>query len=144
MPSKLSKHIIAVANQEQVNINNLKLQKVMFFTVLEYLKGRKASEVSEVHLEFVAWRYGPVIPEDYHYYKKYGEASILEEGVYYEELKIFDEYIKEFIVIPTLTLMSLSQESSLWQKSKDSIISESLYPKYTLNDLIEDSNRILN
>lgn len=43
------------------NITNLKLQKIMFFTYVDYY--RKYNEELLFEDQFEAWVYGPVIPE---------------------------------------------------------------------------------
>ena len=72
---------IAIANAfiEQANngrINNLtpmKLQKLMFFAQSWYLKhtGMPLFEGS-----FERWQYGPVLPEIYHEFKRFGSSNI--------------------------------------------------------------------
>ncbi|OLF37597.1 MULTISPECIES: Panacea domain-containing protein [unclassified Psychrobacter] len=76
---------IAIANAfiEQANngkTNNLtpmKLQKLMFFTQSWYLK---SSNIPLFDGNFERWQYGPVLPEIYHEFKKFGAKNINEFG----------------------------------------------------------------
>lgn len=54
-------------------INNLKLQKVLYFLQAEFLV-RFGYPCFDEKIE--AWDFGPVIPCVYHHYKVYGAASI--------------------------------------------------------------------
>ena len=97
---------IAIANAfiKQANngkINNLtpmKLQKLMFFAQSWYLKSTKTPLFDG---NFERWQYGPVLPEIYHEFKKFGYSSINELGSNmwneFHEIDIYDYQVTEFL-----------------------------------------------
>lgn len=61
----IASSLIRLSNEHKLWISNLKLQKILYFSWLEYY--RKTGE----HLfddEFQAWKYGPVVPSVYYEY----------------------------------------------------------------------------
>lgn len=107
----------------------------MFFALLDALKDGVDIEYDNL---FVAWRYGAVIPEDYHYYKKYGCLSILDSGEYFEDFSFLDKYILNYADNNTHSLAIESMKSILWTKNKENILNGH-YPKYSLEDLKADA-----
>jgi len=71
--SAVTNSIINFANEVDVNLTNLKLQKILFF-----INGIYYSEKDEVLFaeEMRAWKYGPVIPEIYYEFKRFGSGSL--------------------------------------------------------------------
>ncbi len=72
--------IIAIADEgENSDMTNLKLQKLLYYaqgTSLVTLNKRLFKE------DLYKWQYGPVVPEVYHYFKKFGDQIIsLENNV---------------------------------------------------------------
>ncbi|WP_172507385.1 Panacea domain-containing protein, partial [Enterococcus faecalis] len=59
-------YIIDYCNKHDIEINNLKLQKVMY-----YLQAKSLVETNEplIDEELQKWKYGPVVPTVYHEYK---------------------------------------------------------------------------
>src|SRR5699024_9478304 len=57
----------------KTNCTHLKLQKLLFFFYEKYINKYKTTPFSE---KFLAWDYGPVVPEVYDVYKIYGRSSI--------------------------------------------------------------------
>lgn len=55
------------------SFTHLELEKIMYFSYCEYLREYHSPMFLE---EFEAWRYGPVIPEVYHEFKKYSRSKI--------------------------------------------------------------------
>lgn len=140
MVSKLSKHTLAVFKNNNLKVNNAKLQKVMFFAFLDALKENKEIDYED---SFVAWKYGASIPNDYHHYKKYGGLSILEDGEYFEDLSYLDNCILKYAEKSTHSLAMDSMKSTLWVKNKDNILSGHYYPKYSLENLKEDALKLV-
>lgn len=70
--------IIEKANNGQIdNLTPMKLQKLMFFAQSWYL--RTYNQVL-FDGEFERWQYGPVLPELYHEFKKFGSGCITKYG----------------------------------------------------------------
>lgn len=138
--SNLANHVLAVLYKNNLSINNLKLQKVMYFALSEYLN--EISSISEMEFNFdsyfEAWTYGAVVPNDFHYFKKYGGASILEKGIYNENLSKLDESILKYKNYSTLELTRFNKELPFWLSHKDKILKDKKFPKYSLKDLSND------
>jgi uncharacterized phage-associated protein len=75
-----------VQDEEEAGISNLKLQKLLY-----YAKGFHQALFDDALFpeELKAWTYGPVVPDIYHEYKKYGAAPISE--LEYDPIKKFDD-----------------------------------------------------
>ena len=137
--SILSQHTLAVLHKHKKSIDNLKLQKVMYLSLCECL-GDYSHVLPLKYIEpFVAWRYGAVIPFDYHYYKKYGATYIIENGKYHETLSCLDSYVLKFARYNTWELVCYNKKLPFWNKHKERILRKSDYPVYSLEDIKEDS-----
>ena len=64
-------------NGKTNNLTPMKLQKLMFFAQSWYLK---SSDKPLFDGNFERWQYGPVLPEIYHEFKKFGAKNITEFG----------------------------------------------------------------
>ena len=137
--SILSQHTLAVLYRNEKSIDNLKLQKVMFLSLCEYLETHGCDLPLKYTEPFVAWRHGAVIPSDYHYYKKYGAAYIIMNGKYHETLSCLDSYILKFARYSTWELVYYNKKLPFWNKHKERILRKSDYPVYSLEDIKEDS-----
>lgn len=75
----VSSYIINYSNQINHPINNLKLQKLLYYiqaaTLVE--TGRKC-----FNSKIIAWQFGPVVPEAYYYYEEYGRNNIPNQDGY--------------------------------------------------------------
>lgn len=56
------------------SLSNLKLQKLLYYCQGGHYKWDNKQLISDV--EFEAWKYGPVVPEIYREYSKYGQNDI--------------------------------------------------------------------
>lgn len=70
---EVSRHIINYSNEKDYGISNLKLQKVLYF-IQAYFLVEKDSPCFKERIE--AWDFGPVVPEAYHEFKKFGGLDI--------------------------------------------------------------------
>lgn len=75
----VSSYIINYSNQINHPINNLKLQKLLYYVQAATLveTGRKC-----FNSKIIAWQFGPVIPEAYYYYEEYGRNNIPNQDGY--------------------------------------------------------------
>ena len=69
----IARYIVNYANDNNMIISNLKLQKILYFVQLEFLLN-KNTPCFEDNIE--AWDFGPVVPSVYHEFKKYGAFCI--------------------------------------------------------------------
>lgn len=92
-------YIVDMAIEHDLDITNLQLQKILYLFASEY---QKECDEYPFDVDFQAWAYGPVIPEVYFEYKKYGSSNIKEyskhQQVDVETFKITThEYIEQDI-----------------------------------------------
>lgn len=74
-----------VGSKEREGVTNLKLQKLLYLAQAYYLAKIGRPLFSD---RIEAWEFGPVIPEVYHEFKKFGSSPIIHER---DESKIYDE-----------------------------------------------------
>ncbi len=72
----IAKHIICKMLESNIEITQLKLQKLLYFTEAYYMAVYDRNEL--FHENFYAWTYGPVCKEVYNEYKVYMNLPIPE------------------------------------------------------------------
>lgn len=80
----ISKQIIYECNKNKIEITQLKLQKLLYFTEAYYMNRENKDELFEE--KFYAWEYGPVCKEVYKEYKNYFSLPIVLEESNLEKL----------------------------------------------------------
>ena len=132
---KFANHILAVAYENQLVVNNLQLQKVMYFVMREQKDNYDL--LSKMYDEpFCVWYYGPIVPSIYKKYCGYGSRTIIEKGERISEYSIFDNSIIKLLKEETFTLVDKSREHKFWQENKDKIVNDGSDIKYSLNDVL--------
>lgn len=118
----LSEHIIAVDNNNNVVITNLKLQKVMYF-LLKYIIQNQPEKVAEeiYDLPFYVWRYGPVVESIYEKYKIFGSAPIIENFSETTDYSLYNEEILRLSNMNVFDLVSNSHEEYFWKENESKI-----------------------
>lgn len=86
----VASYIINYSNEIGSPVNNLKLQKLLYYV-------QAAALVKTNHMCFdskiVAWKLGPAVPEAYHYYAEYGRDDIPnQEG--YKTIKLDNKTLR--------------------------------------------------
>lgn len=128
-------HILAVANENNLSVSNLGLQKVMYFAMREQKDNHEI--LSEIYDEpFYVWRYGPIIPSIYRKYRGYGSRAIIEKGKKTEAYSIFDNSIIKLLKEDLFTLVDKSREHKYWLENKDKMSNGISTVKYELNDVL--------
>ena len=98
-------------------LTNMKLNKLVYFAYARYLIKGEVLFSEPIQ----AWKFGPVIPDVYHAYKKYGRNQItqpMSKKISDESCKIADEIWQDFGKLTDWDLMELiHQKDSAWSKS---------------------------
>lgn len=133
----VSATLINYANSKGYRITNLQLQKLLYFTQVEYLKqtGRYLFEE-----EFQAWTYGPVQYEVWKFYRLYNRKSITKilvgNIISDSELeKILDNKIEVYFRKNVWELVEQSHEEAPWKNAvahNDKMISNASIKKFAL------------
>lgn len=94
----ICRYIINYSNLYLNGISNLKLQKILYFVQVYFLKETKNPCFNN---RIEAWDFGPVVPEAYHSFKQFGASNIPSISKYLEydnniwnvKTKYFDENV---------------------------------------------------
>lgn len=78
VPMYVANYVIKRSNELDYDINNLKLQKILYFLQAEYLS-EYGKRLFDEYME--KWKYGPVTPSVYHEYKIFGAKDIQESDI---------------------------------------------------------------
>lgn len=126
-----SKYIITYFNENNVEVTNLKLQKLLYFLEAIYMVDR-----DEDYLfieDFYAWNFGPVSDIVYQEYKEFGSLPIeIKPVIIPEENKMYIEGLFDLLKdFTTYQLVALShREGSPWyeiyEKYQDSLIPDNI------------------
>ncbi|WP_368395404.1 Panacea domain-containing protein [Streptococcus gallolyticus] len=90
----VANYIIEYSNEKGYEINNLKLQKILYFVNARNIV-ENGSPLFEEEME--KWKYGPVVPSVYHEYKRFGALTISD-----------NDLVREYIVFDTNSFANLS------------------------------------
>lgn len=122
---KFAQHIIAVANEKNLPVTNLQLQKVMYFALQKALKTNKLNKqvIEEMYDKpFLVWRYGPVEEDVYETYKVFGSDPIVEFDEQEDEYKPLNEDIVNLLNENPFNLIDKSHKEKYWKDHKLDII----------------------
>ena len=87
------RHIINYSEKEDYGVSNLKLQKLLYF-VQAYFMLEKKDHAPCFHEKIEAWDFGPVVPEAYQEWAKYGRCDIplIESYMVIDQDNIWNSY----------------------------------------------------
>ncbi len=121
---KFAQHIIAVANEKNLPVTNLQLQKVMYFALQKALKTNKLNKqvIEEMYDKpFLVWRYGPVEEAVYETYKVFGSDPIVEFDEQEDEYKPLNEDIVNLLNKNPFDLVDKSHKEKYWKDHEPDI-----------------------
>lgn len=139
---KLTDHVIAYSNNNNSGISNLKLQKVLYFVIGNYIRDHGIDEfIKSVYTEkFEAWQYGPVLRSEYFINRKYGRYKIRRSGkIEPSYTEKFDSYINESSSKTVSDLIEESHSHEKWFSNRQRILNN-VPIEYELTDLENDFN----
>lgn len=130
-------HILAIAYEKNLSINNQQLHKVMYFTMIDQKDNYDL--LAQMYDEpFYVWRYGPVIPRIYRKFRIYGASSIIEKGERNSKYSIFDKSIIELLHEEPHSLIDESRAHNYWLLNQDKIIKGTSNIEYKLEDILSE------
>ena len=74
-PLYAANNMIKRAKEQEINLTNLKLQKLLYILYAKYYHDTNASLFAD---RFEAWQYGPVLADIYDIFKREGSGAISE------------------------------------------------------------------
>lgn len=116
----VAKYLIMRCYTKGTPINNLKLQKILYFVQAEFLVVKNQPCFPE---SIEACDFGPVVPNIYHRYKIYGSANIpfvssKEEFPFSkEDERLIDGIINECAKYSTTKLMTITLNQDPWKNT---------------------------
>ena len=78
----VARYVVNYANENEMIVSNLKLQKILYFIQMQFLINDPERPCFDDDIE--AWAFGPVVPEVYREFKRYGSLSIPPVEYYYD------------------------------------------------------------
>ena len=98
-------------------VTNLKLQKLLYFSWIDYFKAKKEYLFNE---EFEAWVLGPVVPEAYYEFCAYGADMIFrckEVHLSGTDTEIIDKTLEKYSAVSPYELVEISHRpGGAWDK----------------------------
>ena len=107
---EIAKYIITYCQERGICISNLKLQKLLYYTWIDYYKSTSQYLFDD---EICAWQFGPVVPGVYYEFCSYAGISI---SLPYECKAEFDQTDKR-IIDSTLSTMAKFTASELVRRT---------------------------
>ena len=107
--SDIAKYIISYCSSKNMPISNLKLQKVLYFTWVDYYRETGTALFLD---DICAWQLGPVVPDVYYDYCSYGGRPSyltyngIEDEISERDEAILNKIIERYLDTPASTLVN--------------------------------------
>lgn len=141
----------SIAQQYNHKVNNLELQKYLYFLNAQFLVERGEPLFND---EIEKWKFGPVIPTVYHEYKNFGAGSITSVSehenlqivngqvvvskhpsnfeIIPEDIKdMINETVRKLSEIERFELVEITHEHTEWKKDESRIMNGERHLKYS-------------
>lgn len=131
----VSEYIISYCNENNINISNLKLQKLLYFIQATFLINNLDPCFSN---RIEAWDFGPVVPDVYRAYKQFGSGPIPMLGTVNKNsipnVDLIDSVIEQFGKYSASALVEITHRQTPWkqayQRFMNNIISNESIKEY--------------
>lgn len=115
----IASYVVVRCNELRLSISNLRLQKILYFVQAEFLVVTGYPCFGE---QIEAWDFGPVVPEVYQIYKKYGSASIPvtdedKSFIFDEDAELIDGIIDACSEYTTSQLVGITHDQAPWKNA---------------------------
>lgn len=138
----LANHIIAVGKRAGLEVTNLHVQKVMFFSFGFHVrdKGLDKLALDTYDAPFEKWKYGPVVESVYYSYNNYGRGDISSDydGVYNPEYSSWDNRILKLLRMDIFHLVKVSHDLPSWSNFESEIMNRDYVESYTPEEIMRD------
>lgn len=137
---ELANHVLAVAQSNGLSVNNLQLQKVMFFSLGLHLVEKGTDQLAQetYDMPFKKWRLGPAVESIYYTFNKYGLSPIEDKGVYCHVYAPWDEWIRLLLRVNPCVLIQIACSMAAWAKYENDIRNRRFVWPYTLDEIKSD------
>ena len=106
----VAKHIITYCSKKKQPISNLKLQKIIYYTWVDYYKATGTAIFVD---DICAWQFGPVVPSVYYEYCSFAGTAISREydiSLSAEDITIINPILDKYMAIPASVLVDRTHE----------------------------------
>lgn len=95
---EIARYVVNYCNEHNYDITNLKLQKILYFIQANFLVNKGVGNPC-FSAEIEAWSFGPVVPEVYREFKKYGNAQIplIEKYFSFDKKNVLASCLKNYV-----------------------------------------------
>ena len=136
----LTNHIIAVANENHRTINNIQLQKILYFTLRYSVPLIGLENAKEIYDKpFLVWQYGPILKSEYDRFYTYGTNPIIEDLPQSEKYKRLNKLIIRLLDMDVFRMINASRTHNFWKQNKNKIINGRSTIKYPLNEVLREN-----
>ena len=135
---KLADNIISVAQDNGKSINNLQLQKIMYFVIKEAKEEEllNTEELEALYDEpFLVWAYGPVVKSQYERFKGFGSSPIIGTFQKSPNLEKINNVIKNYLTWTVSSLIKESHKVRFWEENEEKIVGFRSNVEYKLRDI---------
>ena len=101
----IAKYIVNYCTKKQRPVSNLKLQKMLYFTWIDYYRKTKNALFID---DICAWQLGPVVPETYYEFCSYAGTPIVKTfdvNLSSEDFSCINQIIDSYITVPASVLV---------------------------------------
>lgn len=110
----VANYIVTYCHEQEINISNLKLQKLLYFVQASFLINNLGRCFWD---EIEAWDFGPVVPEVYREYRGFGSGNIpitTLEGQQPRHFEVINQVINDLSEYSATDLVRITHEQSPW------------------------------
>lgn len=139
----LATHTIARAQKQHLEIINMHLHKVLYFTCIRAIQqGLLSKEALEqvYDIPFEVWRYGPTIREVYDKYSIYGASSLFMPEKEIEAYDFLNPIIDALLEENLFDLVRESRQHPHWKHHAHEIERGKSTATYSLENLVHPGN----
>lgn len=136
---RFANHILARANENNIPVTNLTLQKVMYFVLRNSSTVLNRNQQEEIYNEpFLVWRYGPVVESQYNRFYMFGSDKILGEYSSSSEYAPLNDLIDKFLNINVFQMVNASHSHPFWKNNENQIILGRSNVPYPLDEVLRN------
>lgn len=128
----ISEYIIWYSNKIGVPVNNLRLQKLLYFVQAEFM----VSKNSPCFLDKIeAWAWGPVVPSVHQKYKVFSASSIpvarkvCSSHIDKKDRELINGIVEQCNQYSTSSLAEITQNQMPWERAYYSVASKGIQPE---------------
>lgn len=131
-------HVISVAQENKKSINNLQLQKILYFVLKDARDKQLLSRKSLVDLydePFLVWAYGPNVKTQYNRFRCFGSAPIIGTFEQSPELSVLNSTIVKYLDYKLFDLLDESFKVKFYKENVEKVKGFRSDVEYRLEDL---------